>query len=67
MKIDQNDSETEEFTQVGCHINFHSLERRARMVNDWSKLGRHVVSAGLIDCFKRQLDESKDKDDRWDR
>ena len=31
-----------------------------------SRLGRHVVSAESIDSFKRWLDESIDRDDRWD-
>ena len=35
-----------------------------RVVNDWIRLGRHVVSAESIDCFKRRLNESMDKDDR---
>ena len=27
------------------------------MVNDWNRLGRHVVSAESMGSFKRQLDE----------
>lgn len=27
------------------------------MVNDWNRLGRHVVSAETIDSFKKTLDE----------
>ena len=37
-----------------------------RVVNDWNRLGRHVVSAESIDSFKRRLDQSMDRDDRWD-
>ena len=37
-----------------------------RVVNDWNRLGRHVVSAESIGSFKKRLDESMDKDDRWD-
>ena len=29
-------------------------------------LSRHVVSAESIDSFKRRLDQSMDRDDRWD-
>ena len=37
-----------------------------RVVNDWNRLGRHVVSAESIDSFKRRLDESMDRDERLD-
>ena len=37
-----------------------------RVVNDWNRLSRHVVSAESLGSFKRRLDESKDRDDRWD-
>ena len=37
-----------------------------KMVNDWNRLGRHVVSAESIRSFNRQLEESMDRDDRWD-
>ena len=37
-----------------------------RVVNDWNRLGRHVVSAEPIGSFKRRLDEIMDRDDRWD-
>ena len=33
-------------------------------MNDWNRLDRHVVSAESIGSFKRQLDESMDRDDR---
>ena len=36
------------------------------VVNDWNRLGKHVVSAESIGSFKRQLDECMDRDDRWD-
>ena len=36
------------------------------MVNDWNRLGRHIVNAESIDSFKRRLDQSMDRDDRWD-
>ena len=35
------------------------------VVNDWNKLGRHVVSAETIGCFKKRLGEFMDRDDRW--
>ena len=31
------------------------------MVDDWNRLGGHVVSAESIGSFKRQLDESMDR------
>ena len=34
--------------------------------NCFSLVGRHVVSAESIGSFKRQLDQSMDRDDRWD-
>ena len=37
-----------------------------RVVNDLSRLGRHVVIGESIGSFKRRLDESMDRDDRWD-
>ena len=37
-----------------------------RVVNDWNRLGKHVVSAESIGSFKRWLDQSMDRDDRWD-
>ena len=37
-----------------------------RVVNDWNRLGRHVVSGESIGSFKRRLDQSIDRDDRWD-
>ena len=37
-----------------------------RLVNDWNRLGRHVVNAESIGSFKKWLDESMDRDDRWD-
>ncbi|ORD92756.1 hypothetical protein ECANGB1_578, partial [Enterospora canceri] len=37
-----------------------------RVVNDWNRLDRHVVSAESIGSFKRRLDQSMDRDDRWD-
>ena len=36
-----------------------------RVVNDWNRLDRHVVSGKSIGSFKRQLVESMDRDDRW--
>ena len=38
-----------------------------RVVNDWNRLGRHIVSDESIGSFKRRLDESMDRDDRWNR
>ena len=37
-----------------------------RVVSDWNRLNRHVASAESISSFKRRLDESMDRDDRWD-
>ena len=37
-----------------------------RVVNEWNSQGRHVVDAESISSFKRRLDESMDRDDRWD-
>ena len=36
------------------------------VMNDWNRLGRHVVSGESIGSFKRRLDPSMDRDDRWD-
>ena len=35
-------------------------------LNNWNRLGRHVVSAESIDSFKRRLNQNMDRDDRWD-
>ena len=37
-----------------------------RVMNDWNRLGRHVVSAKSIGSFKRRLYGTMDRDDRWD-
>ena len=37
-----------------------------RVVNDWNRLGRHVVNGESIDSFIRRLDQNMDRDDRWD-
>ena len=36
-----------------------------RVVDEWNRLSRHVVSANTIDCFKNRLDRFMDNDDRW--
>ena len=36
----------------------------SRVVNDWNRLGRHVVSAESIGSIKRRLDQSMNRDDR---
>ena len=36
-----------------------------RVVNDWNRLHKHVVSAESIGSFKKRLEESMNKDDRW--
>ena len=36
-----------------------------RVVNEWNRLGEHVVSAETIDSFKRRLDKFMDDSDRW--
>ena len=35
-----------------------------RVVNDWNRLGRHVVITESIDSLKRRLIQSMDRDDR---
>ena len=35
-----------------------------RVVNEWNRLGEHVVSAETIDSFKRRLDKFMDDNDR---
>ena len=37
-----------------------------RVVNDWNRLGRHVVSGESIGRFKSRLDQNMDRNDRWD-
>ena len=37
-----------------------------RVVNDWNRLGRHVISTESIGSFKKLLDENMDRDDKWD-
>ena len=37
-----------------------------RVVSDWNRLGRRVVGGESIGSFKRRLDQSMDRDDRWD-
>ena len=37
-----------------------------RVVNDWNRPSRHVVSGESIHSFKRRLDQNMDRDDRWD-
>ena len=34
-------------------------------MNDWNRLDRHIVSAESIGSFKRRLDESMDRDDKY--
>ena len=36
-----------------------------RVVSDWNRLDKHVVSAESIGSFKKWLDENMDRDDRW--
>ncbi len=38
-----------------------------RVVEDWNRLGRRVISAETIGSFKKRLDECMDRDDRWVR
>ena len=35
-------------------------------MDDWNRLGRHVVSGESIGSIKKWLDDSMDRDDRWD-
>ena len=37
-----------------------------RVMNDWNRLGRYVVSAESIGNFKRRLNESMDRDEGWE-
>ncbi len=37
----------------------------SRVVNDWNRLGRHVVSAETISSFKKRLYEYMDRVDSW--
>ena len=36
-----------------------------KVVNEWNKLGRHVVSAETVGSFKKRLDECMAREDRW--
>ena len=36
-----------------------------RVVDDWNRLSREVVSAESLGSFKRRLDKCMDRDDRW--
>ena len=36
-----------------------------RVVDDWNRLNRQVVSAQIIGSFKRRLDDLMDEDERW--
>ena len=36
-----------------------------RVVEEWNKLSKHVVSAGTVDTFKKRLDISMDEGNRW--
>ena len=36
-----------------------------RVVNDWNRLSNYVVSAKSVNSFKKRLDESMDRDERW--
>ena len=35
-----------------------------RVVNDWNRLSRHILSAESIGSFKKRLDQSMDRDGR---
>ena len=36
-----------------------------RVVEEWNKLNKHVVSARTIDTFKKKLHISMDEENRW--
>ncbi len=36
-----------------------------RVVDEWSRLSSHVVSANTIDTLKKRLDKFMDGEDRW--
>ena len=36
-----------------------------RVVEEWNKLSKHVVSGGTVDIFKKRLDISMDEENRW--
>ncbi len=36
-----------------------------RIVDEWSRLGSHVVSGNTINTFKKRLDKFMDREDRW--
>ena len=36
-----------------------------RVVEDWNKLSRYVVSARTVDTFMEMLDISMDEENRW--
>ena len=42
-----------------------TCKRLNRVVNDWNRLDRHGINAESIGSFKRRLDQSMDRDDRW--
>ena len=35
------------------------------IVEEWNKLGKHMVSAGTVDTSKKRLDISMDEENRW--
>ena len=36
-----------------------------RVVEEWNKLSKHVVSAGIVNTFKKRLDNLMDVEARW--
>ena len=36
-----------------------------RVVDEWDRLGNHIVSAQTLGSFKRRLDKFMDEEDRW--
>ncbi len=36
-----------------------------RVVDEWNRLGSHVVGANTIDTFKKRLDKAMDGEARW--
>ena len=36
-----------------------------RIVEEWNKLGKHVISAGTVDTCKKRLDIPIDEENKW--
>ena len=77
MREREREREREISSQGRTHSNGYKLDKPRfrtergrhwftnRVVNDWNRLDKYVVSAESIGSFKKRLDESMDRDDRW--